>query len=79
VIKLDSTLVYVPTFGVLEKAFPYKPAAIFSSTFVEVLFLDCNAYLTRDPEDLFLSDPMYHQLGSLFFSDSCQSRQHPLL
>ena len=79
VVKLDSTLVYVPTFGVLEKAFPYKPAAILSSTFVEVLFLDCDAYLTRDPEDLFLSDPMYHRFGSLFFPDSYRSRQHPLL
>ena len=79
VIKLDSTLVCVPTFGVLEKAFPYKPAAILSSTFVKALFLDSDAYLTRDPEDLFLSDPMYHRFGSLFFPDSYRSRQHPLL
>ena len=78
-VQLNSTWVYLPTFGHLPKAFPFKPAAILSSTFVEVLFLDCDAYLTRDPEELFLSDPMYHRFGSLFFPDSYRSRQHPLL
>ena len=59
------------------KHFPYKPAAIISSTFAEVLFLDCDAYVTRDPEDLFLSDPMYLKFGALFYSDAYKSRQHP--
>ena len=78
-VTLNSTFVYLPNLGNLPKKFPYKPAAMLSSTFAEVLFLDCDSYLTRDPEDLFLSDPMYHRFGSLFFPDSYQSRQHPLL
>ncbi len=68
-----------PRVGKLRKQFPYKPAAILSSTFSEVLFLDCDAYVTRDPEELFLSDPMYLKFGALFFPDGLKSRQHPVV
>jgi hypothetical protein len=60
-----------------SRNFPYKPAAIVSATFSEVLFLDCDAYVTRDPEELFLSDPMYLKFGALFYPDAWKSRQHP--
>ncbi|CAF3928778.1 unnamed protein product [Rotaria sordida] len=75
--QLNPTHVYKPHIGTLLKSFPYKPAAIVSATFAEVLFLDSDAYITRDPIDLFLSDPMYLKFGALFFPDSFQSRQHP--
>jgi Mannosyltransferase putative len=75
--QVKTTHVYQPRIGHLPKPFPYKPAAILSSTFSEVLFLDCDAYVTRDPEELFLSDPMYHKFGALFFPDALKSRQHP--
>ncbi|CAF0930915.1 unnamed protein product [Rotaria sordida] len=75
--QLNHTHVYKPRIGNLLKHFPYKPAAIISATFAEVLFLDCDAYITRDPIDLFLSDPMYLKFGALFFPDAYQSRQHP--
>jgi len=75
--KLNINHVYKPRTGFLRKQFPYKPAAILSSTFSEVLFLDCDAYLVRDPEELFLSDPMYLKFGALFFPDALKSRQHP--
>ncbi|CAF4120168.1 unnamed protein product [Rotaria sp. Silwood2] len=74
--QLNSTHVYKPRTGNPGKSFPYKPAAIISATFTEVLFLDCDAYVTRDPIDLFLSDPMYLKFGALFFPDGYQSRQH---
>ncbi|CAF4501389.1 unnamed protein product, partial [Rotaria sp. Silwood2] len=64
--QLNSTHVYKPRTGNPGKSFPYKPAAIISATFTEVLFLDCDAYVTRDPIDLFLSDPMYLKFGALF-------------
>ncbi|CAF3350704.1 unnamed protein product [Rotaria sp. Silwood1] len=47
------------------------------ATFAEVLFLDSDAYVTRDPIDLFVSDPMYLKFGALFFPDAYLSRQHP--
>jgi Mannosyltransferase putative len=77
--ELNTTHVYKPRIrtSYFQKPFPYKPAAILSSTFSEVLFLDCDAYVTRDPEELFLSDPMYHKFGALFFPDALKSRQHP--
>ena len=75
--QLNSTHIYKPNTGQLPKPFPYKPAAILSSTFVEVLFLDCDAYVTRDPEELFHFDPMYLKFGALFFPDALKSRQHP--
>jgi len=75
--QLNATYVYKPHFGFLIKHFPYKPAAIISATFVEVLFLDSDAYVTRDPEELFLSDPMYLKFGALFHADAHKSRQHP--
>ncbi len=75
--QLNTNHVYKPRTGHLLKPFPYKPAAILSSTFSEVLFLDCDAYVTRDPEELFLSDPMYLKFGALFFPDALKSRQHP--
>ena len=43
--------------------------------FAEVLFLDSDSYLVRDPEYLFESDPMYHQFGALFFPDVLMSMQ----
>ncbi len=75
--ELNAAYVYKPHFGFLIKHFPYKPAAIISATFVEVLFLDSDAYVTRDPEELFLSDPMYLKFGALFHADAIRSRQHP--
>jgi hypothetical protein len=75
--QLNTIHVYKPRAGFLLKSFPYKPAAILSSIFSEVLFLDCDAYITRDPEELFLSDPMYLKIGALFFPDALKSRQHP--
>ncbi len=75
--QLNTNHVYKPRPGLLLKPFPYKPAAIVSSTFSEVLFLDCDAYVTRDPEELFLSDPMYLKFGALFFPDALKSRQNP--
>ena len=33
--------------------------------------------MTRDPEELFLDDPMYAKFGALFFPDAYKSRQHP--
>jgi hypothetical protein len=76
--QLNTTYVYKPPSSRLRyRFFPYKPAAIVSATFSEVLFLDCDAYVTRDPEELFLSDPMYLKFGALFFPDAFKSRQHP--
>jgi hypothetical protein len=77
---LNTTYVYKPPPSPLRvRFFPYKPAAIVSATFSEVLFLDCDAYVTRDPEELFLSDPMYLKFGALFFPDAFKSRQHPTI
>jgi hypothetical protein len=78
--QLNAIHVYKPSHMTnLSKQFPYKPAAILSATFAEVLFLDCDAYVTRNPDDLFLSDPMYLKFGALFYPDAFQSRQHPLI
>jgi hypothetical protein len=77
--QLNAAHVYKPHSNNLVKQFPYKPAAIISATFAEVLFLDCDAYVTRDPNDLFLSDPMYLKFGALFYPDAYKSRQHPLI
>jgi hypothetical protein len=77
--QLNHTRVYKPNSHNSVKQFPYKPAAIISSIFAEVLFLDCDAFVTRDPEDLFLTDPMYREFGALFYPDAYKSRQHPLI
>ncbi len=77
--QLNSTHVYKPQLSNLVKNFPYKPAAILSATFAEVLFLDSDAYVTRDPEELFLSDPMYLKFGALFHPDAHKTRQHPFI
>lgn len=74
--QLNSSQIYKPRSDGLGKKFPYKPAAIISATFKEVLFLDSDAYVTRDPEELF-SDPMYLKFGALFHSDAYKSRQNP--
>ncbi|CAF1463033.1 unnamed protein product [Adineta ricciae] len=75
--QLNPTYVFSPHMsGTLLKNFPYKPAAIISATFAEVLFLDCDSYLARDPEYLFQFDPMYVKFGALFFPDAMTSRQH---
>jgi hypothetical protein len=75
---LNTTYIYKPPSSRFRsRFFPYKPAAIVSATFSEVLFLDCDAYVTRDPEELFLSDPMYLKFGALFFPDALKSRQNP--
>jgi len=60
---------------VTTKHFSSKSAAIISATFAEVLFLDIDSYLVRDPEYLFQSDPMYYQFGALFFPNSLISRR----
>ena len=76
--QLNATQIYQPHSHDLWKHFPYKPAAIVSATFTEVLLLDSDAYVTRDPEGLF-SDPMYLEFGALFYADAYRSRQNPLL
>ncbi|CAF4630191.1 unnamed protein product, partial [Rotaria sp. Silwood2] len=76
--QLNDTHIYKPPSTYLRfRFFPYKPAAIVSATFSEVLFLDCDAFVTRDPEELFISDPMYLKFGALFYPDGYKSRQHP--
>lgn len=75
--QLNANYVYKPDSKVQLPTFPYKPAAIISATFAEVLFLDCDAYVTRDPEELFLFDPMYLKFGALFHADAHKSRQPP--
>ncbi|CAF0846526.1 unnamed protein product [Adineta ricciae] len=74
--QINSQYVFKPNITSGEQRFAYKPAAIISSAFAEVLFLDSDAYLTRDPEELFLHDPMYLHFGTLFFPDAHISRQH---
>lgn len=78
--QLNSTHVYKPQLKSVSKDISFKSAAIISSTFAEVLFLDTNAYVTRDPEELFYSDPMYLKFGVLFHADAYKThRQHPSL
>ncbi|CAF3863785.1 unnamed protein product [Rotaria magnacalcarata] len=78
VLNLNATYVYKPLAPNLPyRTFPYKPAAIISATFAEVLFLDIDAYLVRNPDNWFWSDPMYLHFGALFFPDAILSRQHP--
>ncbi|CAF1094449.1 unnamed protein product [Rotaria sp. Silwood1] len=78
--QLNAVHIYKPPSSYLRfRFFPYKPAAIISATFSEVLFLDCDAYVARDPEELFLSDPMYLKFGALFYPDGFKSRQHPIV
>ncbi len=76
--NLNSTYVFPPSNmqGITTKRFPFKPAAIISATFAEILFLDSDSYLVRDPEYLFQSDPMYLRFGALFFPDALISGQH---
>lgn len=57
------------------KSLVWTTAAILSSTFAEILFLDFDSYLVRDPEYLFLSDPMYDHFGALFFPNLPTSPQ----
>jgi alpha 1,2-mannosyltransferase len=75
--NLNSTYVFSPpdNRGTSDKHFPSKPAAIISATFAEILFLDTDSYLVRDPEYLFQYDPMYLQFGALFFPDALISGQ----
>jgi len=76
--KLNSIYVFSPPTKreATSKHFPFKPAAIISATFAEILFLDSDSYLVRDPEYLFVSDPMYLRFGALFFPDALLSGQH---
>lgn len=74
--QINPQYVFKPHIISADQRFAYKPASIISSTFAEVLFLDSDAYPTRDPEELFLHDPMYLQFGTLFFPDAHISRQH---
>jgi hypothetical protein len=74
--QLNASHIYRPrTDNIRDKPFPYKPAAILSATFAEVLFLDSDSYVVRDPNYLFQSDPMYLKFGALFFPDAIISRQ----
>lgn len=79
IFKINPSFIYKPKSETLTKVFPFKPSAILSSTFSEVLFLDCDAYLTRDPEELFRFDPMYKKFGALLYPDAYKTRQHPFL
>jgi len=79
-ISLKSNYVYLPqTKSIYEKIYSYKLAAILSSTFDEIIFLDSDCYMVRDPTDLFQKDPMYQIFGSLFYPDIYKSHQHPQL
>jgi hypothetical protein len=60
----------------ISKHLSSRSAAILSATFAEVLFLDIDSFLVRDPDYLFQSDPMYHRFGALFFPDARTSK-HP--
>jgi hypothetical protein len=75
--NLNSTYVFPPPSkrDTSNKHFPTKPAAIISATFAEILFLDTDSYLVRDPEYLFESDPMYLRFGALFFPGALISGQ----
>lgn len=78
--NLNPSYIYKPlTNNLPDRSFPYKPAAILSSSFAEVLFLDSDAYLVRNPDNWFRSDPMYLHFGALFFPDAHLSRQFPVL
>ena len=63
--------------GFPEAVYAFKPGAILSSTFAEVIFLDLDCYVVRDPIDIFENDPMYKKFGVLFYPDIFLSRQHP--
>ncbi|CAF0912133.1 unnamed protein product [Rotaria sordida] len=61
--QLNPTHVYKPPSNNQKyKFFPYKPAAIVSATFSEVLFL---------------FNPTFLKFGALFYPDAHKSRQHP--
>jgi hypothetical protein len=79
-INLTRSYVYAPeTKHINGKIYTFKPAAILSSTFDEVLFLDADCYVVRDPTYLFEKDPMYKRFGVLLYSDIYLSHQHPKL
>ena len=60
----------------LRKIYAFKPAAILSSTFREVIFIDSDCYIVKDPIHLFDNDPMYKQFGSLFYPDIYRAHQY---
>jgi len=79
-IKVPASYVHPPkTKKSLGKNYSFKLAAIVSSTFAEVLFLDSDCYVVRDPTYLFEEDPMYIRFGALFYPDIYISHQHPQL
>lgn len=67
------------TNGVRGKTYSYKLSAIVSSTFEEIIFVDSDCYIVRDPINLFEKDAMYLKFGSLLYPDIYQSHQHPSL
>jgi hypothetical protein len=79
-INLKPSYVYAPeTKFIFGNIYTFKPAAILSSTFDEVLFLDSDCYVVRDPTYLFEEDPMYKIFGVLFYPDIYLGHQHPQL
>jgi hypothetical protein len=77
-ISVQANHVYPPRIKkVAKKIFSFKLAAMVSSTFAEIIFIDSDCYIVRDPNYLFEKDPMYNIFGSLFYPDIYMSHQHP--
>jgi hypothetical protein len=53
-----------------------KPLALIESSFEDILYLDADCYVTRDPTDLF-EDPGYRDRGAIFFPDGRAERLTP--
>jgi hypothetical protein len=77
-ISVRASSVHAPqTKNVDGKKYAFKLGAIVSSTFAEIIFIDSDCYIVRDPTYLFKNDPMYIKFGSLFYPDIYMSHQHP--
>ena len=78
--NLSQTNIYPPqTKNINGKIYTFKLAAIISSTFSQLIFLDSDCYVVRDPSPLFQNDPMYNKFGVLFYPDIYTTHQHSRL
>lgn len=57
------------------KKYSFKLASIVSSTFAEIIFIDSDCYIVRDPTYIFEKDPMYIKFGALLYPDIYLSHQ----
>ena len=79
-ISIPSKYIYLSeTKNVQGKIYSFKLSSIISSTFEEIIFVDSDCYIVRDPIYLFENDPMYKKFGSLFYPDIYMSHQHSKL